>query len=402
MQSSDRKVCTASQSRFKSARHRPRTVAVTSAIRSSNLPGRQVSTTEPRLTEQTDVVADTVQQLLRDRCNDDSVAVKYEGRRWTWREHLRDASAAGAARLAIADPARPMHIRTLLPNTPDMLTQMAGAGLGGSVWCGITTPRRGDGLLADVRRADCQVLVTDAAHRPLLDGLDLAGIRLIDVSSDEWRRQLDAAGELRPYSEAGQMDTYMMIFTSGTSGNPKAVKVPHFMVLCAGQALAEKFELTPDDTCYMSMPLFHSNALAGGWAPAAVSGAAMVPAKFSASSFLSDIRRYGATYMNYVGKPLAYVLATSELPDDSENPLRVAFGNEASEKDVDEFSRRFDVVVEDGFGSTENGVIVTREPGTPKGSIGKGFPGVAIYHSETATECPVARFDNNGTLLNAE
>src|ERR1700730_10036153 len=129
MQSSDRKACTASQSRFESARHRPRTVAVTSAIRSSNLPGRQVSTTEPRLTEQTDVVADTVQQLLRDRCNDDdSVAVKYEGRRWTWREHLRDASAAAAALLAIADPARPMHIGTLLPNTPDMLTQMAGAG----------------------------------------------------------------------------------------------------------------------------------------------------------------------------------------------------------------------------------------------------------------------------------
>ena len=347
-------------------------------------------------------MADTVQQLLRDRCNDDSVAVKYEGRRWTWREHLCDASTAAAALLAIADPARPMHIGTLLPNTPDMLTQMAGAGLGGYVLCGINTTRRGDGLLADVRRADCQVLVTDAAHRPLLDGLDLTGIRLIDVSSDEWRRHLDAAGELRPYSEAGQMDTYMMIFTSGTSGNPKAVKVPHFMVLFAGQALAEKFELTPDDTCYMSMPLFHSNALAGGWAPAAVSGAAMVPAKFSASSFLSDIRRYGATYMNYVGKPLAYVLATSERPDDSENPLRVAFGNEASEKDVDEFSRRFDVVVEDGFGSTENGVIVTREPGTPKGSIGKGFPGVAIYHSETATECPVARFDDNGALLNAE
>ena len=174
------------------------------------------------------------------------------------------------------------------------------------------------------------------------------------------------------------------------------------MVLFAGQTLAEKFGQTADDTCYMSMPLFHSNALAGGWAPALVSSAAMVPAKFSASSFLSDIRRYGATYVNYVGKPLAYIVATPEQPDDSDNPLRVAFGNEASEKDIDGFSRRFDVVVEDGFGSTENGVIVTREPGTPKGSIGKGFPGVAIYHSETATECPVARFDDNGALLNAE
>jgi fatty-acyl-CoA synthase len=105
--------------------------------------------------------------------------------------------------------------------------------------------------------------------------------------------------------------------------------------------------------------------------------------------------------MNYVGKPLAYVLATDEQPDDADNPLRIAFGNEASDRDIDEFGRRFAVEVTDGFGSTENAVIVTREPGTPKGSIGKGFPGVAIYHSSTLQECEVARFDNDGALVNA-
>lgn len=194
----------------------------------------------------------------------------------------------------------------------------------------------------------------------------------------------------------------MMIFTSGTSGNPKAVQVAHSMVLFAGTALVDKFGLTSDDTCYLSMPLFHSNAVVGGWAPALVAGAAMVPAKFSASRFLSDIRRHGATYMNYVGKPLAYVLATPERPDDSDNPLRVAFGNEATDRDIEEFGRRFGVTVDDGFGSTENAVIITRTPDTPKGSVGKGFPGVAIYNSETVTECPPAVFDANGALLNAD
>ena len=133
-----------------------------------------------------------------------------------------------------------------------------------------------------------------------------------------------------------------------------------------------------------------------------VSGAAMVPAKFSASSFLDDVRRYGATYMNYVGKPLAYILATPERDDDADNPLRVAFGNEANDKDIEEFARRFGVQVEDGFGSTENAVIVIREPGTPKGSIGKGADGVAIYNSDTVTECAVARFDADGALANAD
>ena len=150
------------------------------------------------------------------------------------------------------------------------------------------------------------------------------------------------------------------------------------------------------------MPLFHSNAVVAGWAPAVVSGAAIVPAKFSASNFLDDVRRYGATYMNYVGKPLAYILATPERDDDADNPLRVAFGNEANDKDIEEFGRRFGVQVEDGFGSTENAVIVIREPGTPKGSIGKGVDGVAVYNSDTVTECAVARFDADGALTNAD
>ncbi|MGY4649397.1 acyl-CoA synthetase (AMP-forming)/AMP-acid ligase II [Mycobacterium sp. URHB0021] len=87
----------------------------------------------------------------------------------------------------------------------------------------------------------------------------------------------------------------MMSFTSGTSGDPKAVQVANSMVLFARGALVEKFALTPEDTCYLSMPLFHSNAVVGGWAPALVAGAAMVPAKFSASGFLDDIRACGAT-----------------------------------------------------------------------------------------------------------
>jgi fatty-acyl-CoA synthase len=119
-------------------------------------------------------------------------------------------------------------------------------------------------------------------------------------------------------------------------------------------------------------------------------GAAMAPAAFSASG------------LNYVGKPLAYVLATPGGPDDHDNPLRVAFGNEASDRDIAEFSRRFDCTVWDGFGSTEGAIIITRENGCPPGSLGRGFPGVAIYNPDTLTECPAAGFDEDGALTNAD
>jgi fatty-acyl-CoA synthase len=347
-------------------------------------------------------VTETIQALLRRRVPDSGIAVKYGELRWTWSEYLARAAAQAAALLGSADPTRPMHIGSLLGNTPDMLTQMAAAGLGGYVLCGLNTTRRGEALAADIRRADCQIVVTDAGHRALLDGLDLPATQIFDTSTSQWAELVAGAGELVPHRQVEMMDPFMMIFTSGTSGNPKAVRVAHLMPTFAGINLAERFALTERDTCYVSMPLFHSNAVVAGWAPAVVSGAAIVPAKFSASNFLADVRRYDVTYMNYVGKPLAYILATPERDDDADNPLRVAFGNEANEKDIEEFARRFGVQVEDGFGSTENAVMVIREPGTPRGSIGKGAAGVAVYHSETVTECDVARFDDHGALINAD
>ncbi|WP_431231001.1 fatty-acid--CoA ligase FadD1 [Mycolicibacterium psychrotolerans] len=347
-------------------------------------------------------MAETVQQLLRERLDETTPAVKFGEQVWTWREHLDEAARQAAGLIAIADPDRPLHVGTLLGNTPAMLTAMAAAGLGGYVLCGVNNTRRGAALARDIVKADCQILLTDSAHRELLEGLELPGVRVFDVDSDEWSALLGGAGELTPHREVAATDTFMLIFTSGTSGEPKAVQVAHMMVPFAGVALADRFGITADDVCYLSMPLFHSNALMAGWAVALNAGAAMAPAAFSASGLLADLRRYGATYMNYVGKPLAYVLATPEQSDDHDNPLRVAFGNEATDRDIAEFGRRFGCAVWDGFGSTEGAVIITREDDCPPGSVGRGFPGVAIYDPETRQECATAVFDETGALANAD
>jgi fatty-acyl-CoA synthase len=343
---------------------------------------------------------ETIQQVLRDRMHDDTVAIRYQDLTWTWREHLAEAAAEASAIIEKADAARPLHVGALLGNTPAMLRSMAAAALGGYVLCGVNTTRRGAGLLADIRRSDCQVLLINPDHRPLLDGLDLTGVTVLDVTSPTYLEAVGSAAPLVPYCEAVATDPLMLIFTSGTTGNPKAVPFAHVMAVLSGSSLVLQLEVTPNDVCYLSMPLFHSNGVAGGWAVAVCSGATMVPAKFTASRFLDDVRRYGATYMNYVGKPLALVLGTAEQPDDADNPLRVAFGNEAADRDIDEFSRRFRCRVMDGFGSSEFAVIVVREDGTPPGSIGKGWNGVAVYHADSLTECAAAVFDDTGALAN--
>jgi fatty-acyl-CoA synthase len=343
---------------------------------------------------------ETVQQLLRSRMADDTVAMKHGDRTWTWREHLAEAAAEASALIGRADVSHPMHVGALLGNSPAMLRSMAAAGLGGYVLCGVNTTRRGEGLAADIRRSDCQFVLADSDHMRLLSGLDLGGATVLDVDGPSYRNAVAAAEPLVPHREVGGADPALMIFTSGTSGDPKAVCFAHAMAVMCGASLVDRFELTADDVCYLSMPLFHSNGVAAGWAVAIVCGATMVPAKFSPSRFLSDVRRYGVTYMNYVGKPLALVLATPERPDDADNTLRAAFGNEATERDIEEFARRFKCRVVDSFGSSEFAVVVMREDGCPAGSIGKGYPGVSVYHPDTVTECAPAIFDEHGALTN--
>ena len=191
------------------------------------------------------------------------------------------------------------------------------------------------------------------------------------------------------FRTASPDDLFMLIFTSGTSGDPKAVKCSHGKVAVAGVMMTQRFELGRDDVCYVSMPLFHSNAVLVGWSVAlACQGFDGVAAQVLRVGFLVDVRRYGATYANYVGKPLSYVLATPELSDDADNPLRAVYGNEGVPGDIERFATRFGCLVQDGFGSTEGGVAIARTPDTPPGSLGPLTDGIEIIDPDTGEPCP--------------
>ena len=196
-----------------------------------------------------------------------------------------------------------------------------------------------------------------------------------------------------------------LLFTSGTSGAPKACLCSQGRLARIGAIVAQMYALEPADVCYLSMPLFHSNALMAGWGPALMAGSPFAlpsSGRFSASGFLPDVRAAGATYFNYVGKPLSFILATPEQPDDADNPLVRAFGNEGSADDVARFAERFGVAVTDSYGSTEGGATVQRTPDTPPGALGRAPEGTVVLDPATGEECPPARFDDQGRLLNAE
>jgi fatty-acyl-CoA synthase len=348
----------------------------------------------------------------------DRPALRFGERVWTHSELVAEAERFGALFRGRLDPGRPPHVGVLLDNTPDYVFALCGAALSGSVVAGLNYTRTGEHLARDITHTDVQLLLTEPRHetqlRAALEGVDLPGGVLVSNRFEDGtpargaslQDALDARRDLQldqPVDAATEVDAlWVLLFTSGTSDAPKAVRCTQRRLLTTGNRMAMMLELAPEDVGYAAMPLFHTNSLMAGLAPALVAGASLSLARrFSASGFLPDVRRYGVTWFNYTGKLLTYLLATPTREDDADNTLRVAFGNEGSPQVVAEAATRFGVRIIDVFGSTEGAIALDRTGDRPPGSIGRLRQGILVV-DEAGNEAPRAKFDADGPLLNAD
>lgn len=344
----------------------------------------------------------TVTELLLARADDPDTGLMFEDSRWSWAEHVQECADRAALLTSLRRPG-PFHVGVLLDNIPEFSFLLGGAAFAGAVLVGLNTSRRGEALVRDIRLADCQVVLTDSRYVELLQGLDI-GARVLDIDSAAWHvsSYRHRHSRLEPVP-ASPHDLLMLIFTSGTSGEPKAVRCTHGKITQPGRMLAERFGLGPVDTAYVAMPMFHSNAIMAGWAVGLAAGARLaLRRRFTASGFLDDVRKFGVTYANYVGKPLSYIVGTTRNEDDADNPLRVMFGNEGSARDVAAFAERFGCEVIDAYGSTEGGINLVRPPEMPAGSLGQIGGDVAVLSAETGEPCPPAELDEHGRLTNPD
>jgi fatty-acyl-CoA synthase len=344
--------------------------------------------------------------MLLDRLGDEHLGLRTREQDWTWDEVVRESAARGALARSLRRDG-PFHIGVLLDNVPDFVFWLGGAALAGATVVGIN-PTRGDTeMAAEIRHADCQLVVTDSSRFERLRGLDL-GLepdRILVVDDPPHTAVLDAH-RAQPVIAAGVgADSLMLLlFTSGTTGASKAVKCSQGRLARIAYGATEKFGHVRADVEYCCMPLFHGNAIMALWAPALANGATVcLTPTFSASGFLPDVRYFRATFFTYVGKALAYVLATAERPDDSDNRLVRGFGTEASPEDQAEFRRRFGAELFEGYGSSEGGAAVQPDPVAPPEALGRpAHDGVTVVNPETLQDCAPALFDEHGSVCNVD
>lgn len=351
-------------------------------------------------------MAADIATMLLDRLGDEHVGLRTRDRDWTWDEVVRES----AARAALARSMRrdgPFHIGVLLDNVPDFVFWLGGAALAGATVVGINPTRGAAELAEEIRHTDCQMIVTDAAGAERLRGLglELAADRFLQVDDPGYRERVDAhRGQPDVAAGVGPESLFLLLFTSGTTGASKAVKCSQGRLAWIAHTATEKFGHVRDDVDYCCMPLFHGNAIMALWAPALANGATVcLTPVFSASRFLPDVRYFGATFFTYVGKALAYLMATPERPDDADNALVRGFGTEASPDDQAQFRRRFGAELLEGYGSSEGGGAVAHAPDAPPGALGRpAHPGVAVVDPETLTDCPPALLDEHGRVRNPD
>ncbi len=275
----------------------------------------------------------------------DGAAILYEDRRLSHRQ-LDELTNQWASWLAARGVAKGDVVAVLVDNRPELLCVVGGCAKLGAIAAVVNTKQRGRVLQHSLTVAKAKVFVigeelwdafADVRAAIGAPGTDQVGwLRETAAGSApadarDAAAQVEQAARTRPAAldQVTLGDPCFYIYTSGTTGLPKASIMSHNRwVKAAGAFGLSAMALGPDDVIYLSLPLYHNNALTVAWSSATASGAALaIRRKFSASAFWDDCRRYNATAFVYIGELCRYLLNHAPRPDDRDHRVRRICGN---------------------------------------------------------------------------
>lgn len=322
----------------------------------------------------------------------------WKGRVYTYAD--ADARVNQVARaLLTRGVERGTRVGVLLPNHPDYLTLTTALNRIGAVSVLLNTGVRGLSLAQALEAGAVEVLVTDlrAEEAGLGEGDGLVALSALQAEADE--RSGDPIEDLEPTRID---DVAMLMFTSGTTGLPKAAKITNRRLVAAALGAAAACRLGPRDTVYCALPLYHATGMlvAVGGALAGGARLALAP-KFSASAFWTDVRRVGASVVFYVGELCRYLVNTPPSGSEDNHPVRLFAGNGMREDVWRRLQERFGPVqVLEFYGSTEGNVALANLTGEKVGCVGRPLTGtehVALLRYDVETETFLQ--DDNGLYI---
>src|SRR5262245_9854542 len=233
----------------------------------------------------------------------------------------------------------------MLRNSPESVLLMLATVKCGAIAGMINYHQRGNVLKHSFGLLGAKAIVAEAEFiEPITESrADTTGLMTVE----ELQRLAATAPTGNPATTAAVLakDKAFYIFTSGTTGMPKASVMTHYRWLRALAGFGGLgMRLTCNDTLYCCLPLYHNNALTVALSSVLNSGATLALGKsFSASRFWNEIIRSDATAFVYIGEICAYLLNQPPKPTDRQHKVRVICGNGLRPAIWDEFTERFDI-----------------------------------------------------------
>ena len=227
------------------------------------------------------------------------------------------------------------------------------------------------------------------------DGGSAAPQGFTDLKADSQGR----SGDNPPITaELPARTTAFYVFTSGTTGLPKASRMTHYRWIRGMAGLAQMaMRLKPSDRFYCCLPLYHDNALTVSWGAVLGSGGTMLLAKkFSATRFWDDLRQSQATAFCYIGELCRYLLNRPASADDRSHSVRLMVGNGLRPELWTAFQDRFGIeTVSEFYGASESNVAFVNAFGMQRTA---GFSPLSFAIVEFDAEHEQALRDAKGFL----
>jgi crotonobetaine/carnitine-CoA ligase len=294
----------------------------------------------------------------------------------------------------------------MMRNHPEFVETMAAASMTGTVIVPIDPRSRGEKLAFFLRKAGCRGVVCADYCLAAIDAIRLQAPELewiLVLESGEGPDRLPTssvagAEPLGPTLERSVAtvddrlehpdDPLQIIFTSGTTGDPKGVVFPNSRFGAFG-LLGSLIGYRPDERPYTGLSLTHGNAQAVTLAPSVRMGLRAVFSRRFTKSRLWDVcREHGCTTFSLLGGMATAIYSEPERPDDGDNPVRFVISAGMPAPIWETFEKRFGVDVYEWYGAVEGGLAFKPIGQGPIGSFGKPAPGLEMkVLDEEDAEC---------------
>jgi crotonobetaine/carnitine-CoA ligase len=224
-------------------------------------------------------------------------------------------------------------------------------------------------------------------YRAGVGNRDLPVIEVLETAADTDNGS-GLLSEPAVHTEVSPADRMAIMFTSGTTSEPKGVVLTQANYGYIATKMAVIIGQKSQDRWYVCLPLFHGNAQYYCFLPAIASGASVaLSSRFTASGWAADVHSLRATHASLFAAPIRMIIARKPADAPALKLQHVWFAQSLADKHFREFSKICGVLPRQLYGMTETTAIVTANLGphpSPE-AIGKVIPGRRIRLIDPAT-----------------